>query len=71
MRRQASQGALVAKNSPASAGEIRDTGLAPGWESSARERNGNPLQFSCLGNLMDREAQWATVPGIAKEWDLT
>ena len=58
----------VAKNPPANVG---DTGLAPGSESSARERYGNPLQFSCLGNLMDREAQWATVPGIAKEWDLT
>ena len=58
----------VAKNLPANVG---DTGLAPGSESSARERNGNPFKFSCLRNLMDREAWWATVPGIAKELDLT
>ena len=57
----------VANNPPANVG---DTGLIPGSESS-REGNGNLLQFSCLGNLMDREVWWATVPGIAKESGLT
>ena len=33
------------------------------------EGNGNPLQHSCLGNPMDRGAQWATVHGVPKEWD--
>jgi len=32
------------------------------------ERNGNPLQYFCLGNLMDGEAWWATVHGVAKSW---
>ena len=33
-----------------------------GWEDSPGEGNGNPLQYSRLGNLMNREAQWAAVP---------
>ena len=46
-------GVSVVKNSPANAG---DSGLIPGWGRSPREGNGNPLQYSCLGNPMDRGA---------------
>ena len=56
-------GGLVVKNSPANAG---DMGLIPGLGRSPGEGNGNPLQYSCLGNLMDRGAWWATVHGAAK-----
>ena len=51
------------KNSPANAG---DTGLISGWDRSPREGNGNPLQYSCLGNPMDRGAWQATVHGVAQ-----
>ena len=44
-----------------SAGDIRDTGLIPGWGRSPGEGYGNPLQYSCVGNPMDRGARWATV----------
>ena len=48
-----------------------DQGSIPGLWRSPREGNGNPLQYSCLGNLMDREAWWATVYGGHKESDMT
>ena len=44
----------------ANAGDIRDVGLIPGWGRSTGEGNGNPLQYSCLENPMDREAWRAT-----------
>ena len=47
---------LVAKNLPANAGDIGDTGLTPGSGRSPGEGHGNPLQYSCLENLMDRAA---------------
>ena len=53
----------VIKNPPTSAG---DTGLTPGWGRSHGERNGNPLQYSCLGNLMDRGDRQTTVHGDGK-----
>ena len=53
--------ALVVKNLPANAGDIRDTGSIPGSERSPGEGNGNPLQYFCLENPMDRGAWWATV----------
>ena len=56
----------VVKNPPANAGDTRETGLIPGSGRSPREGNGNPLQYSCLGNSMDRGAWWATVYGVAK-----
>ena len=49
-------GAPVVKNLPANAENV---GLIPGLGRSPREGNGNPLQYSCLGNLVDREAWWA------------
>ena len=39
-----------------------------GWEDSPGEGNGNPLQYSCLENSMDRGAWWATVPRAAQSW---
>ena len=62
----ASQVVLVVKNPPASAGDIRDTGLTPGSGRSTGGRHGNPLQYSCLGNPMERGAWWATVHGVPK-----
>ena len=50
---------------PANAGDARDTGLIPGSGRSPREGNGKPLQYSCLGNPMDRGTWWATVRGVA------
>ena len=44
----------------------RNPGLIPGSGRSPGERNGNPLQYSCLENSMDRRAWWATVDGVAK-----
>ena len=58
--------ALMVKNSPANAGDLRDTGLIPGSGRSPGGGHGNPLQYSCLENLMDRGAWWATVHGVAK-----
>ena len=56
------------KNLPANAG---DRGLIPGSGRSPGGGNGNPLQYSCLENSMDRGAWWATVHGVAKELDTT
>ena len=58
----------MVKNLPASAGDARDGGLIPGWGRSAREENGNPLQYSRLGSPIDRGAWRATVHGVAKSW---
>ena len=43
-----------------------DLGLIPGLGRSPGERNGNPLQYSCLENSMDRGAWWATIHGVAR-----
>ena len=64
----ASQVALVVKNLPAKAGDIRDEGLTPGMGGSPGEGNGNLLQDSCPGNPMDRGAWWATVHRGTKSW---
>jgi len=58
--------ALVAKNPPANAGDIRDLSLNPGLGRSPGEGNGNPLQYSCLENPMGRGIWWATVHRVAK-----
>ena len=52
----ASHVALAAKNPPANAGDIKDMGSIPGLGRSPEEGNGNPLQYSCLENLMDTGA---------------
>ena len=54
------------KNLPTSAGDVRDTGSTPGSGRSLGEGNGNPLQYSCLENPMDRGTWWATVHRVAK-----
>ena len=61
-------GGSDSKESACSAG---DQGLIPRLGRSPGESNGYPLRYSCLENFMDRGAWWATVPGIAKELDMT
>ena len=61
----------LVKNLPASARDTREMGLIPGSGRSSREGNGNPLQYSCLRNPVDRGAWWATVHGGCKESDTT
>ena len=56
----------MVKNLPANAGDARDTGSFSGLGRCPGVRNGNPLQYSCLENPMDRGAWWATVHGVAK-----
>ena len=53
----------MVKNLPANAG---DSGSIPGSGRSLGGGNGNPLQYSCLGNPMDRGTWWATVHGVIK-----
>ena len=53
---RASQVALVVKNLPANAGDIRGPGSIPGLGRSPGGEHGSPLQYSCLENPIDREA---------------
>ena len=57
-------GGSAVKNAAANAG---NASLIPGSGRSPREGNGNPLQYSCLGNPMDRRVWWATVYRVAKD----
>ena len=66
-----SPGSSVVKRLPASVGDAGDSGLIPGSRRSPGEGNGNSLQYSCLGNPMDRGAWWVTVQGVIKESDMT
>ena len=60
--------AQLVRNSLANAGDTKDTGSIPGSGRSLGERNGNPLQYSCLENPMDRGAWQAAVRGVTKSW---
>ena len=62
------QGLLVLKNPPTSAGDVRDMGSTPGSGRSPGAGNGNPLQYLCLENSMDREVWQAAVHGVIKSW---
>ena len=57
---------LVVKNTPANAGDIKDTSSIPGLERHPGGGHGNPFQYSCLKNPTDRGGQWIMVHGIAK-----
>ena len=57
-------GGASIKNPPGNSGGIRDVGLIPGSERSSGGGHGNPLQYSCLENLMDRRAWQATLYGV-------
>ena len=63
-----SQVLLVVKNPPTNAEDIRDVGLIPESGGSPGGGDGNPLQYSCLENPMDRGAWWATTCKFAKGW---
>ena len=56
--------ALVVKNLPANAGDVREAGSVPGWGRSPGGGNGNPLLYSCLENPIDRGAWLATVQSV-------
>jgi len=62
----AAQLVQVVKNPPASIGDIGDTGSIPGLGRSPGRKHGNPLQYSCLENPMDRGAWWATVQRVQR-----
>ena len=65
-REEGFPGGSVVKNPPANAGEARDLGPIPGSGRSSEKGNGNPLQYSCLENPMDRGAWRATVHGVTE-----
>ena len=56
----------MVKNSPANAGDVRDTGLVPGLGRSPGGGHDNPLQYSCLENPMDSGVWWAIVHVVTK-----
>ena len=60
--------ALVVKNLPANAGDVTDVGLIPGSGRFPGAGRGNPFQYSCLENLMDRGTWRAAVHRVAKSW---
>ena len=62
--------ALVVKKPPASAGDVRDMGSFPGSGRSSGGGHGNPFQYSCLENPVDRGAWWATIHRVAQS-DIT
>ena len=56
----------MVKNLPANAGDAREAGLIPGLGRFPRVENGNLLQYSCLGNFIEREARWTRGHGVAE-----
>ena len=66
LRSQPIQVVLVVKNLLGNTGDLRDTGSIPGLGRSPGRGHGNPLQYSCLENPMDRGAWQATVHGVAE-----
>ena len=64
-------GSVVKKKKKKTACAARDMGSILGSEKSPEGGNGNPFQYSCLGNPMDRGAWWATACGVPKESDRT
>ena len=56
----------MVKNLPANAGDVRDKGSIPGLGRSLEGGNGNPLQYSCLKNPMDKGAWQATAHGVTE-----
>ena len=58
----------MVKNLPDNVGDVRNVGSIPGLGRSPGEGNGNPLQYSCLENSMDRGVWWAAVHGVTKSW---
>ena len=58
----------MVKNPPANAGDLRDMGAISESGRSPGAGHGNPLQYSCLGNPMDRGAWGTTVHGVTKGW---
>ena len=65
---RASQVVLVVQNLPVNAGDIRNIGSIPGWGRSPGEGHGNPLQYLCLQNPMDRGAWRVMVHRVTKSW---
>ena len=61
-------GGRVVKNLPAFTGDLGDKGSLPGSGRFPGVGNGNPFQYSCLENSLDRGAWWATVHGVTKSW---
>ena len=61
-------GGTVIKNLPVNARDAGEAVSIPGLERSPGVGNGNPLQYCCLDNPMDRGAWWVTVHGVAKSW---
>ena len=68
MESRASQVALMVKNPPANAGEVRDAGSIPGSGRYSGGGHGKPPQYSCLENPMDREAWLVIVHRVSKSW---
>ena len=58
----------VVKNLPTNAGDVGDAGSIPELGISPGGGNGNPLQYSCQDNPMDKGALWATVSRVSKRW---
>ena len=58
----------MVKDLPANLGSTRDAGSIPGLRRSPGEGTGNPLQYPCLENPMDRGEWWATVHRVEKSW---